>query len=222
MAGWIPDGVQFRHVPFGLVLGPDGKRLRTRSGDNVRLLDLLEEAVERAKAFIVARAEERGEPVPDDADEVARAVGIGAVKYADLSQNRTSNYIFSFDKMLTLKGNTAPYLQYAYARMRSILREAPAVPGAAVVLTEPAEVDLARRLVELGDVLERVAAEDAPNHLCAHLYELAQSYNAFYEQCPVLRSEEPVRTSRLALCSVTAAALERGLALLGIGVVDRI
>ena len=222
LAGWLPADVEVRHVPFGLVLGPDGKRLRTRSGDNVRLLDLLGEAVDRAKAFLVTRAEERGEPVPDDADEIARTVGIGAVKYADLSQNRTSNYIFSFDKMLTLKGNTAPYLQYAYARMRSILREAPAVPGAAVVLTEPAELDLARRLVELGDVLERVAAEDAPNHLCAHLYELAQSYNAFYEQCPVLKADEPARAARLALCEVTSATLERGLALLGIGVVERI
>lgn len=221
-AGWVPGGVEIRHVPFGLVLGTDGKRLRTRSGENVRLLDLLEEAVQRARDFLVARAEERGDPVPDDAGGIARAVGIGAVKYADLSQNRTSNYVFSFDKMLSLKGNTAPYLQYAYVRMRSILREAPAVPGAPVVLTEPAELDVARRLAELGDVLERVAEEDAPNHLCAHLYELAQSYNSFYEQCPVLRADEPARSSRLALCSVTAAAIERGLALLGIGVVQRI
>jgi arginyl-tRNA synthetase len=225
-AGWVPDDVEVTHVPFGLVLGEDGKRLRTRTGDNVRLRELLQEAVDRARAFVVSRAEERGDALPDDLETVAATIGIGAVKYADLSQNRQSNYIFSFDKMLSLKGNTAPYLQYAYARMRSILREAgwadgppPAPP---VVLTHEAELELAKKLVATGDVLVRVADEYAPNHLCAHLYEVSQAYNQFYEHCPVLRSEEPVRTSRLALCDLTARTLATGLALLGIGVLERI
>ena len=225
-AGWVPDDVEVTHVPFGLVLGEDGKRLRTRSGDNVRLRELLQEAIDRARAFVVARAEERGDPLPDDLDLVAGTIGIGAVKYADLSQNRQSNYVFSFDKMLSLKGNTAPYLQYAYARMRSILREAGWADGApgspAIVLGHEAELELAKKLVATGDVLERLAEEYAPNHLCAHLYDVSQAYNQFYEHCPVLRSEEPVRTSRLALCDVTARTLRTGLALLGIGVLERI
>ena len=222
-AGWVPDGVAVRHVPFGLVLGEDGKRLRTRSGDNVRLLDLLEEAVDRARAFVVARAEERGEPLPEDLDEVARAIGIGGLKYADLSTSRTSNYAFSFDRMLSLKGNTAPYLQYAHTRMRSILREGgePA-PGTAVELTEEPERDLAKRLAALPDALERVAADDAPNHLCAALYDIASAFSTFYERCPVLRAPEPVRTSRLALCAATARTLEAGLDLLGIEAPERL
>ncbi len=228
MAGWIPAGVEVTHVAFGLVLGEGGQRLRTRSGDNVRLVDLLGEAVARARAFVVDRALERDEPVPDDVEEVARVVGVGAVKYADLSQNRNSNYVFSFDRMLSLKGNTAPYLQYAYARIRSILREAgwadgrPQGAASAVVLGEPQERALALHLVALGDVVERVAAEYLPNQLCAHLYDVSQAYNAFYEHCPVLRVDEPLRSSRLALCEVTATTLRQGLALLGIEVLERI
>jgi arginyl-tRNA synthetase len=226
MAGWVPDDVELSHVPFGLVLGEDGKRLRTRSGENVRLRELVIEAVEGARAFVVARAEERGDPLPDDLDRVAATIGIGAVKYADLSQNRQSNYVFSYEKMLSLKGNTAPYLQYAYARMRSILREAgwgegpPSAP--AVELGHDAEVELAKKLVATGDVLERLSEEYAPNHLCAHLYELSQAYNQFYEHCPVLRSEEPLRTSRLALCDATSRTLEVGLGLLGVGVLEKL
>ncbi len=227
MAGWIPAGVEVAHVAFGLVLGEGGQRLRTRAGHNVRLADLLGEAVERARAFVVERAAERQESVPDEVDEVARVVGVGAVKYADLSQNRNSNYVFSFDRMLSLKGNTAPYLQYAYARIRSILREAgwaggPPEGTVAVSLDEPQERALALDLVTLGDVIERVAEEYLPNHLCAHLYDLAQAYHAFYERCPVLRVNEPLRSSRLALCQVTATTLRQGLALLGIEVLERI
>jgi arginyl-tRNA synthetase len=225
-AGWVPDGVEVTHVPFGLVLGEDGKRLRTRSGDNVRLRELLQEAVDRARAFVVARAEERGDPLPEDLDRVAVTIGIGAVKYADLSQNRQSNYVFSFDKMLSLKGNTAPYLQYAYARIQSILREAGWADGApasaAVSFAHDAELALAKTLVATPDVLQRVAAEYAPNHLCAHLYDVSQAYNQFYEHCPVLRSEEPTRTARLALCALTARTLAVGLSLLGIDVLERI
>ncbi len=228
MAGWVPAGVEITHVGFGLVLGEGGQRLRTRSGDNVRLVALLHEAVARARAFVVDRAAEREEPVPGNVDEVARVVGVGAVKYADLSQNRNSNYVFSFDRMLSLKGNTAPYLQYAYARIRSILREAgwgdgrPDDVRSAVVLGEPQERALALHLVALGDVIERVADEYLPNLLCTHLYDLSQAYNAFYEHCPVLRVDEPLRSSRLALCEVTAATLRQGLALLGIEVLERI
>jgi arginyl-tRNA synthetase len=223
MAGWVPEGTEVVHVPFGLVLGEDGKRLRTRTGGTVRLSELLQEGVDRAKAFVLARAEERGEAPPDDVDQVARVIGIGAVKYADLSQNRQSNYVFSYDKMLSLKGNTAPYLQYAYARMRSMLREAGGVPeGARVVLGEAAEVELAKRLVATGDVLQRVLDDYEPNHLCTHLYDVAQSFSRFYEACPVLRADEPVRSSRLALCEVTAATLRTGLAVLGIDVLERI
>jgi arginyl-tRNA synthetase len=226
MAGWVPEAVELSHVPFGLVLGEDGKRLRTRSGENVRLRELVQEAVDGARSFVVARAEERGDPVPDDLDRVAATIGIGAVKYADLSQNRQSNYVFSYEKMLSLKGNTAPYLQYAYARQRSILRDAgwaDGPPGPVELrLEHEAEVDLAKKLLATGDVLERLSEEYAPNHLCAHLYEVSQAYNQFYEHCPVLRSEEPLRTSRLALCDATARTLRTGLSLLGIGVLERI
>ena len=227
LAGWLPEGVEATHVAFGLVLGEDGKRLRTRSGETVRLRALLDEAVDRSRAFVTTRAAERGEQPPDDLDRVARVIGIGAVKYADLSQNRQSNYVFSFDKMLSLKGNTAPYLQYAYARMRSILREARPAEGSAagevrVVLGEPQERDLAKHLIEFADVVARTADELAPNHLCAYLYELSQTYNQFYEHCPVLRSEDPVRASRLALCEATAATLRIGLGLLGIEVLERL
>ncbi|MBW3574824.1 MAG: arginine--tRNA ligase [Actinobacteria bacterium] len=227
MAGWLPEGVEATHVAFGLVLGEGGRRLRTRTGDSVRLVDLLDEAVARARSFVVERAEERAQAVPDDVDEVARVVGVGAVKYADLSQHRQSNYVLSFDRMLSLKGNTAPYLQYAYARIHSILREAGWAEGApgggvAVVLDEPQELELAKRLVATGDVVRRAAEDHLPNHLCTHLFELAQAYHQFYEHCPVLRSPEPLRSSRLALCEVTAATLRLGLGLLGIEVLDRI
>jgi arginyl-tRNA synthetase len=223
LAGWVSDDVAVRHVPFGLVLGEDGKRLRTRSGDNVRLLDLLREAVDRARDFVVARAEERGEAVPDDLDAVARAIGIGALKYADLSTSRTSNYVFSFDRMLSLKGNTAPYLQYAHTRMRSILREGGEPPaGTAVVLAEESEVELAKRLAALPDAVDRVVGDDAPNHLCAALHDVATAFNTFYERCHVLRAEEPARASRLALCATAATALRVGLDLLGIETPERL
>jgi arginyl-tRNA synthetase len=225
MAGWITEQ-RVRHIGFGLVLGEDGKRLRTRAGDNVKLVELLQEAVERSRAFVTERAAERGQPVPDDLEHVASVIGIGAVKYADLSQNRMSNYVFSYDKMLSLRGNTAPYLQYAYARMHSILREAgwvdapPAAPE--VVFGVPEEVDLAKRLTAMPDVIVRVTDDHEPNHLCLHLYELAQSFSRFYEACPVLKADEPVRASRLALCDATARQLRSGLALLGIDVLERI
>lgn len=226
-AGWLSEKTDAIHVAFGLVLGEDGKRLRTRSGDSVRLRELLDEAVERSSTFVLERAEERGNPVPKDVERIAQVIGIGAVKYADLSQNRQSNYIFSFDKMLSLKGNTAPYLQYAYARMRSILREAgwedgPPNGGVNINIVESQERDLAKQLVEFDDIVRRAADDLAPNQLCAYLYELSQVFNQFYEHCPVLRSEDLVRTSRLGFCEATSATLRLGLGLLGIEVMERL
>jgi arginyl-tRNA synthetase len=220
MAGWVRDDVLVEHVGFGLVLGEDGKRLRARTGDTPKLRELLQEGIDRARTFVVERAAERGQPVPDDVEHIARVIGIGAIKYADLSQNRQSNYEFSYDRMLSLKGNTAPYLQYAYARMRSILRDAK--PAERVVLTEPEEIDLAKLLVATPDVIDRVIADHQPNHLCAHLFEIAQSFSRFYEACPVLKADEPARSSRLALCDVSANVLRSGLELLGIEVLERI
>ncbi len=227
LAGWVPSDVEVVHIGFGMVLGEDGKRLRTRSGETPRLRDLLDEAIERSRAFVVDRATERDEPVPDDLDRIARVVGLGAVKYADLSQNRTSNYVFSYDRMLNLKGDTAPYLQYAFARIGSILREAgwddsKATRDALVLLDTPQERALALRLAGFGDVLDRVVEDWAPSHLSTHLYELSQAYNGFYEHCPVLRADEPVRTSRLLLCAATARQLRIGLDLLGIEVLERL
>ncbi|CAN5410944.1 arginine--tRNA ligase [soil metagenome] len=222
--GWLPPNVTARHVPYGLIQGESGKRLRTRTGGSVRLVDLLTEAIDRARAFVVARAEERDEPVPEDVDEVARIIGIGAVKYTDLSTARMSGYVFSFDRMLSLRGNTPPYLQYAHARLRSILREGGDGERTlgAVALVEDDEVALAKRLVGFGDVIDRVVADDAPNHLCAALFELASAFNGFYERCPVLRAEPGVRASRLALCEATARTLRGGLGLLGIEAPERL
>jgi arginyl-tRNA synthetase len=221
MAGWVTDQ-HVEHVGFGLVLGDDGRRLRARTGDNPKLAELLQEAVDRARTFVVERAAERDQPVPDDLEHVAHVIGIGAVKYADLSQNRMSNYVFSYEKMLSLRGNTAPYLQYAYARMRSILRDVDLASAPTVVLTEPAELDLAKKLVSLPDSIDRVLTEHEPNHLCAHLFEVAQAFSTFYEACQVLKADEPARTSRLALCDVAANTLRSGLALLGIDVLEKI
>jgi arginyl-tRNA synthetase len=225
MAGWVTNQL-VEHVGFGLVLGDDNKKLSTRKGDNPTLEGLLREAIDRARAFVVARGEERDQPVPGDLEHVARVIGIGAVKYADLSQNRQSNYVFSYEKMLSLRGNTAPYLQYAYARMRSILREAGWVDSTpsnpAVELAAPEELELAKRLTSLPDAVRRVTEDHEPNHLCLHLFEVAQSFSRFYESCPVLKADEPARTSRLALCDVSARQLRSGLELLGIEVLERI
>jgi arginyl-tRNA synthetase len=225
-AGWIPDQVEVVHVPFGVVQGEDGKKLKTRSGKTVRLRDLLDEAIARAQTDLEQRiaAEERTE-TPAFIEEVSRAVGLGAVKYADLSQNRTSNYVFSYDKMLALQGNTAPYLIYAYVRVQGISRKGNidfnTQSNIKIQLNEEAELVLAKHLIQLSDVLDQVAADLLPNRLCLYLFELSQKYNQFYDRCPVLQTEEPARTSRLALCNLTAQTLKLGLSLLGIDVVER-
>ncbi|MEA5578733.1 arginine--tRNA ligase [Anabaena sp. UHCC 0451] len=226
-ANWIPDDVELVHVPFGLVLGDDGKKFKTRSGDTVRLRDLLDEAVSRTRADLEARLkEEDREETEEFINNVADVVGISAVKYADLSQNRTSNYVFSYDKMLALKGNTAPYMLYAYVRTQGISREGNIDFGnlgadAKIILREDSELTLAKHLLQLDEVIGEVEKDLLPNRLCDYLYNLSDKFNKFYENCPVLKSEEPIRTSRLMLCDLTAKTLKLGLDLLGIKVLER-
>ncbi len=226
-AGWIPDGVELTHVPFGVVQGEDGKKFKTRSGETVRLKDLLDEAVSRARADLETRiqTEERQE-TESFIQNVAEAVGLGAVKYADLSQNRTSNYIFSFDKMLALQGNTAPYMLYAYVRVQGISRKGgidfEQLPAEArIYLEDDSEFALARHLLQLDEVIGEVARDLYPNRLCQYLFELSQKFNQFYDRCSVLQAAEPQRTSRLLLCDLTAKTLKLGLSLLGIRVLER-
>ncbi|NCJ07058.1 arginine--tRNA ligase [Synechococcales cyanobacterium C] len=225
-AGWIPHDIEITHVPFGLVQGEDGKKLKTRSGETIRLRDLLDEAIVRAKADLEARlvAESRRED-PEFIESVAEAIGIGALKYADLSQNRTSNYIFSFDKMLALQGNTAPYMIYAYVRVQGISRKGGIDFGQlthpTLVLEADAELTLAKHILQLPEIVQQVALELLPNRLCQYLFELSQKFNQFYDRAPVLSAAEPQRTTRLVLCDRTAQTLKLGLALLGIQVVER-
>lgn len=226
-AGWIPEDVEMVHVPFGLVLGEDNKKLKTRSGETVRLRDLLDEAIARARADLESRLKEEGRSETEAfIAHSAKVVGISAVKYADLSQNRTSNYVFSYDKMLALQGNTAPYMLYAYVRIQGISRKGDInfqqlAADAKILLQEETELVLAKHLLQLGEVLREVEQELLPNRLCQYLFELSQKFNLFYDRCPVLQAEEPLRTSRLVLCDVTARTLKLGLSLLGIPVLER-
>ncbi len=223
-AGWIPEGARLEHVPFGLVQGEDGRKLKTRSGDTVRLKDLLDEAVERAEADLRRRLEEEGRQEEEDfIRQVALTVGIAAVKYADLSTHRITNYQFSFDRMLALAGNTAPYLLYALVRIAGIARKGGdllAFPDP-LVYSEPQEWALARQLLQFDAVIAEVEEELLPNRLCTYLFELSQVFNRFYDQVPVLKAEEPARGSRLALCRLSADTLRLGLGLLGIPTLER-
>lgn len=211
-----------RHVAFGSILGEDRKMMKTRSGENVELGGLLHEAMDRALAVVV----EKNPDIPAaEQQEVARIIGLGAVKYADLMQHRLSDYLFSWDKMLSFQGNTAPYLQNAYVRIRSIFRKAKesgidATP-APITIREPVERALALQILQFGEVLHAVLEDQRPNLLCLHLYELADHFHRFYEACPILKSEPEIRGSRLALAEVTGRVLKRGLSLLGIGVPER-
>lgn len=221
-AGWVSEDAELTHVPFGVVQGEDGKKFKTRSGDSVRLRDLLDEAIERVRADFTARlAQENRQESPAYIDEVSQTIGLGAVKYADLSQNRLSNYVFSYEKMLALHGNTAPYLIYAYVRVQGIARKQEGV-GGAVLLKEAAELDLARQLLRFDEALDKVARDYEPNHLCAYLFELSQKFNSFYEACPILSAEASVKASRLTLADLTAKTLKLGLGLLGIKTVERL
>jgi arginyl-tRNA synthetase len=216
-AGWLPPDVEVVHVQIGNVLGSDGKLLRTRSGDPIPLMGLLDEAVERASAVLA-----EGRPELSDAQRarIAKNVGIGAVKYADLSVSHDSEYTFDFDRMLALTGNTGPYLQYAAARIRSMFRKAGVSPADAtgrITLGEEPERALGLALLEFGGVVVGVGRTYEPHRLCAYLFDLSQAFTTFYEQCPVLRAgDAAMRDSRLALCACTLAVLERGLGLLGI------
>jgi len=209
-----------RHIPFGNVLGEDRKLMKTRSGENVPLRQLLEEASSRARKIVDEKNPDLGE---EEKTEIARIIGIGAVKYADLSQYRMTDYVFSWDKMLALQGNTAPYLQNAYVRVRSIFRKAnQAAPEVAeLVLGEVAEIDLARKLYQFAETVPQVLNDFRPNILANYLFELANAFHGFYEACPVLKSDEPARSSRLALCHLTGRVLQRGLGLLGIKVPEK-
>jgi arginyl-tRNA synthetase len=209
-----------RHIIFGSVLGEDRKLMKTRSGENVPLRELVEEACRRARRIIEEKNPDLSE---DEKNDIAEKIGIGAVKYADLSQYRTTDYIFSWDKMLSLHGNTAPYLQNAYVRIRSIFRKADeAAPKIdKLILSEPAEINLAKRLCQFAEIVPQVLNGFRPNILANYLFELANSFHGFYEACPVLKSKEPVRSSRLALCDLTARVLQRGLDLLGIKVPEK-
>lgn len=227
-AGWIPEGCRVEHVPFGLVQGEDGKKLKTRAGDTVRLKDLLDEAVERAAADLRRRLEEEERQESEDfIRHVATTVGLAAVKYADLSTNRITNYQFSFDRMLALSGNTAPYLLYAVVRIAGIARKGGDLGGsgasqeASLQVTEPQEWALIRELLKFDAVVAEVEEELLPNRLCSYLFELSQVFNRFYDQVPVLKAEEPARSSRLALCRLTAETLKLGLGLLGIPTLER-
>jgi arginyl-tRNA synthetase len=209
-----------RHITFGSILGEDRKLMKTRSGENVPLRELLEEACKRARKII----EEKNPQLSDDEkSDIAQKIGIGAVKYADLSQYRMTDYVFSWDKMLSLQGNTAPYLQNAYVRIRSIFRKtgesAPRINE--LVLADSAEINLAKRLCQFAETVPQVLNDFRPNILANYLFEAANSFHTFYEACPVLKSEEPTRSSRLALCDLTARVLKHGLGLLGIQVPEK-
>ena len=210
----------FRHIPFGNVLGEGRKLMKTRSGENVPLRQLLEEACIRARKIVEEKNPELSETEKID---ISRKIGIGAVKYADLSQYRMTDYVFSWDRMLSLQGNTAPYLQNAYVRIRSIFRKAgqPAPKIDKLAFTGSAEINLAKRLCQFAEIVPQVLNDFRPNILANYLFEVANSFHAFYEACPVLKSEEPARSSRLALCDVTARVLQCGLDLLGIKVPEK-
>jgi arginyl-tRNA synthetase len=229
-----------RHITFGSILGEDRKLMKTRSGENVPLRDLLGEACKRARKIIEEKNPHLSE---DEKTDIAQKIGIGAVKYADLSQFRMTDYVFSWDRMLSLQGNTAPYLQNAYVRIRSIFRKAGestvATPlwgvdadvrdaetghrpvATSLTLTDPAEINLAKRLCQFAEVVPQVLNDFRPNILANYLFEVANSFHTFYEACPVLKSEEPARSSRLALCDLTGRVLKQGLDLLGIKVPEK-
>jgi len=219
------------HVAFGTMMGEDGKPFKTREGGTVKLMDLLDEAEGRARDLVDRKQadlpEDQRNLSEEEKNEIARKVGIGGVKYADLSQNRTSDYVFSWNKMLSLQGNTAPYMQYAYARVRSIFRkgehdEAETREDASPIpVPEEAEAALGKMLLRLPETLDRALADYRPNVLAAYLYDLAQAFTAFYDACPVLKSPEPTRTHRLRLCDLTARVIAKGLDLLGIETAKR-
>ncbi|EHW4467029.1 arginine--tRNA ligase [Salmonella enterica subsp. enterica serovar Kottbus] len=222
-SGYVPDSVPLEHHMFGMMLGKDGKPFKTRAGGTVKLADLLDEALERARRLV---AEKNPDMPADELEKLANAVGIGAVKYADLSKNRTTDYIFDWDNMLAFEGNTAPYMQYAYTRVLSVFRKADideqALASAPVIISEDREAQLAARLLQFEETLTVVAREGTPHVMCAYLYDVAGLFSGFYEHCPILSAEnDAVRNSRLKLAQLTAKTLKLGLDTLGIETVER-
>ncbi|EBA8077694.1 arginine--tRNA ligase [Salmonella enterica] len=222
-AGYVPDSVPLEHHMFGMMLGKDGKPFKTRAGGTVKLADLLDEALERARRLV---AEKNPDMPADELEKLANAVGIGAVKYADLSKNCTTDYIFDWDNMLAFEGNTAPYMQYAYTRVLSVFRKAEideqALASAPVIISEDREAQLAARLLQFEETLTVVAREGTPHVMCAYLYDVAGLFSGFYEHCPILSAEnDAVRNSRLKLAQLTAKTLKLGLDTLGIETVER-
>ncbi|HAF5895131.1 TPA: arginine--tRNA ligase [Salmonella enterica] len=222
-AGYVPNSVPLEHHMFGMMLGKDGKPFKTRAGGTVKLADLLDEALERARRLV---AEKNPDMPADELEKLANAVGIGAVKYADLSKNRTTDYIFDWDNMLAFEGNTAPYMQYAYTRVLSVFRKADideqALASAPVIISEDREAQLAARLLQFEETLTVVAREGTPHVMCAYLYDVAGLFSGFYEHCPILSAEnDAVRNSRLKLAQLTAKTLKLGLDTLGIETVER-
>jgi len=233
LAGFAPESVALEHIAFGTMMGTDGRPFKTREGGTVKLMDLLDEAEKRALDLVTRKnaddvAAAKAAPFSDDQmKDIAHKVGIGAVKYADLSQNRTSDYVFSWEKMLSLDGNTAPYMQYAYARVRSIFRkggheaEEHRADDSEIQLDDPKELALAKAILRFAEVLDRAIEDYRPNVLAAYLYDLAGAFTAFYDACPVIQSEGSLRAARLKLCDLTARVIARGLGLLGIETIER-
>jgi len=221
-AGYVPESVPLEHHMFGMMLGKDGKPFKTRAGGTVKLADLLDEALERARRLV---AEKNPDMPADELEKLANAVGIGAVKYADLSKNRTTDYIFDWDNMLAFEGNTAPYMQYAYTRVSSVFKRAGLEESALTLpmqLSENREIALATRLLQFEETITTVAREGTPHVMCAYLYDLAGLFSGFYEDCQILNAEsEAVRQSRLKLALLTAKTLKTGLDTLGIETVER-
>jgi arginyl-tRNA synthetase len=219
-AAWVPSRVTTEHVAFGSVLGPDRRPFKTRAGVSVRLIDLLDEAVEKASVVVREKNPALSE---DERDLVARAVGIGAVKYAELSIDRVKDYVFDWSHMLSFDGNTGPYLQYAYARARAVLRKVPDYPGGKLLLSHPAERALALLILDYANAFAEALESYAPHKLCTYLYAVAESFAAFYESCPILKADDPaLRDSRLALTEAATIVLRDGLDLLGIQAMERV
>ena len=220
-AGFLPETVSYQHCPFGMMMGDDGKPFKTRSGDTIKLAELLDEAITRAGKLI---QEKNPDIEAEELTIISKKVGIGAVKFADLSKNRTSDYIFNWKTMLSFEGATAPYLQYAYSRIQSIFSKAGTIPNPGCInIIEAQEKALALKLLQLEDVIDAVISECTPNLLCNYLYELASLYMSFYEACPILKEgiSDDVKGSRLVLCQIISKTLKQGLDILGIETMDR-